>query len=197
MGREAQGPCTIGSHTEAVKALLESTTLIVRGATLKRQFAISALSGVEVHGNALRFQCAGEQVALNLGAEEAQKWLKKIMTPPPSLASKLGISVEAKACVLGRADDAALAEALAGAVTTIANDAAVLIVIALNEQDLTQAIARHAGMPCRAMWVVHLKGKATTLGDAAIRQRLRDSGYMDNKTTAVSDRFTATRYAKR
>ena len=197
MGREAQGLCTIGPHTEAVKALLESTTLIVRGATLKRQFDISALSGVEVQGNALRFQCAGEQVTLDLGAEEAQKWLKKIMTPPPSLASKLGIGVEAKACVLGRADDAALAEALAGAVTTIASDAAVLIVIALNEQDLTQAIARHAGMPCRAMWVVHLKGKAATLGDTAIRQRLRDSGYIDNKTTAVSDRFTATRYARR
>lgn len=197
MGREAQGLCTIGPHTEAVKALLESTVLIVRGATLKRQFAIFALSGVEVQGKALRFQCDGERVTLELGAEEAQKWLKKIMTPPPSLASKLGIGAEAKAYVLGRADDAVLAEALAGAITTIASDAAVLIVIALDEQDLTQAIARHAGMPCRAMWVVHAKGKAATLGDTAIRQRLRDSGYIDNKTTAVSDRFTATRYARR
>jgi hypothetical protein len=197
MGREAQGLCTIGPHTEAVKALLESTVLIVRGATLKRQFAISALSNVEVQGNALRFQCEGERVTLELGAEEAQKWLKKIMTPAPSLAAKLGIGAEAKAYVLGHADDAALAAALAGASTTRAIDAAVLIAITLDDSDLTEAIAQHAGMPCRAMWVVHLKGKAATLGDTAIRQRLRGSGYMDNKTTAVSDRFTATRYARR
>jgi len=197
MGREARGPCTIGSHTEAVKALLESTELVVRGDSLKRRFAISALSGVEVQGNALRFQCGGERVALELGAAEAQKWFKKIMTPPPSLASKLGIGTDAKAYLLGCADDAALAQALAGASTTGASDAAVLIAIALDDEDLTQAIARHAGMPCRAMWVVHLKGKAATLGDTAIRRRLRDSGYMDNKTTAVSDRFTATRYARR
>lgn len=197
MGREAQGLCTIGPHTETVKALLESTALIVRGATLKRQFTISALSSVEVQGNALRFQCEGERVTLELGAEEAQKWLKKIMTPPPSLASKLGIGAEAKAYVLGRADDAALAEALAGAVTTHAGDAEVLIVVALDDKDLAQALVLHSNMPCRSMWVVHVKGKAATLGDTAIRQRLRGSGYMDNKTTAVSDRFTATRYARR
>ena len=99
--------------------------------------------------------------------------------------------------VLARADDAALAEAPAGASTTSASDAAVLITITLDDSDLTRAIALHAGMPCRAMWVVHVKGKAATLGGTAIRQRLRSSGYMDNKTTAVSDRFTATRYAKR
>lgn len=197
MGREAQGLCTIGPHTDAVKALLESKELIVRGATLKRRFALSALSGVEVQGEALRFTCDGERVTIELGAEEAQKWLKKIMTGPPSLASKLGIGAEAKAYLLGRTDDAALAEALAGASTKNAREAAVLIAIALDDSGLTQAIALHTGMPCRAMWVVHLKGKAATLGDAAIRQRLRDSGYIDNKTTAVSDRFTATRYAKR
>ena len=197
MGREAQGVCAIGTQREAVKALLESTVLIVRGPALKRQYALSALSDVQVDGDALHFLADGEPVTLVLGADEAPKWLKKIMTPPPSLASKLGISAQDKAYVLGRADDAALTEALSGAVTTQASDAAVLIVIALDDTDLTQAIARHAGMPCRAMWVVHLKGKAATLGDTAIRQRLRGSGYMDNKTTAVSERFTATRYARR
>ena len=59
------------------------------------------------------------------------------------------------------------------------------------------AITLHAGMPCRAMWVVHVEGKAAVLGDTAIRSCLRERGYMDNKTSAVSDRFTATRYAKR
>jgi hypothetical protein len=197
MGREAKGLCTIGPHTEAVKALLESNELIVRGTTLKRRFALTALSDVEVRGPALRFRHDGEQATIELGAEEAHKWLKKIMTEPPSLASKLGIGAQAKAYVLGRADDTALAEALAGASTTSAGDAAMLIAIALDDDDLTRATTQHAGMSCRAMWVVHLKGKAATLGDTAIRQRLRAGGYIDNKTTAVSDRFTATRYVKR
>jgi hypothetical protein len=197
MGREAQGLCTIGPHTEAVRAWLESTAVLLRGPTLKRHIALSALTDLRVEAQALRFTADGESVALEFGADEAHKWLKKIMTPAPSLAAKLGVSAQQRAYVVGHADEPVLAEALAGATTRRADEAAVLVAIALDDADLAQAITLHAGMPCRAMWVVHVKGKAAVLGDTSIRSCLRERGYMDNKTSAVSDRFTATRYAKR
>lgn len=198
MGREAQVPCTIGSHTETVKALLESKQLILRGATHQRRFELSALQRVRVHGDALAFTAGGEAVALALGAMSAQKWLDKIQAPPPTLAAKLGIGPAQPAAVFGRAaDDAELAAALQGATTDQLSRASVLVAVVLSPDELTRAVALHAGMPCKGMWVVHAKGKAAALGDTAIRTALRAQGYVDNKTSAVSERLTATRYVKR
>lgn len=197
MGREAHGRCTIGPHTEEVRAYLESTMLKLRGAALKRQIPLATVSQVSVAGDVLLFVTQSEPIALELGADEAHKWHKKITTPAPSLASKLGVSATKPAYVLGQIDDAALTEALAGATTDRTDQAAVLLAVTLTTQDLVQAVALHAGMACAAMWVIHVKGKAAVLSDSAIRQYLRERGYMDNKTTAVSDRYTATRYGRR
>ena len=79
MGREAQVPCTVGGHTETVKAMLESKELILRGATLKRRFELAALKRPRVQGDALAFTAGGEAVSLSLGAVQAQKWLHKIL----------------------------------------------------------------------------------------------------------------------
>ena len=197
MGREAHGQCTIGPLTEEVRAHLESTSLILRGAVLKRHIPLSSLTNLSVAGHSLLFEAQGEQIALELGADEAHKWLKKIATPAPSLAAKLGISAQKPAYVVGKVDDAALTEALADATTRHMDRATVLITIALTAPALAHAVELHARMACAAMWVVHVKGKTAVLGESAIRQYLRERGYMDNKTTAVSDRYTATRYGRR
>lgn len=197
MGREAQVLCTVDGKSEPVKALLESTVLILRGVDIKRRFEVAALAEVRVRGQALRFTAAGEAVTLALGAQEAQAWLKKLTTPPPSLASKLGVGAGQRARVFGPCDDAALAAALEGATTSGLADAAMLVAVALDAAELDRAVALHARMPCRTLWVVHAKGKAATLGDTAIRQSLRGRGYTDTKTTAVSERLTATRYTRR
>lgn len=197
MGREAQTLATVGSHTEAVKALLEATELILRGATLKRRYAVAALQAVRVQGDRLQFNAGDEAVALQLGAAEAGKWQARLTTPPPTLAAKLGVSAASPALVLGPVDDAALAAALQGATTTRAADAALLLAVVASPADLTQALACHAPLATPVLWVVHGKGRSATLGDTAIRSTLRAQGYIDNKTTAVSDRLTATRYVRR
>ena len=66
----------------------------------------------------------------------------------------------------------------------------------LTAEGLAQALDLHARMACRQAWFVNVKGKAALLGDSAIRETLRARGYKDNKTTAVSERFSATRYGK-
>ena len=196
MGREATCTVRVGTHNAEVKALLESTELILRGA-IKRRYAITALQGVQAVDGELRFLADGERVVLQLGAADAASWAKKIATPSPSLAAKLGVSPDKPAFVFGREDDAALAAALKGASTRDLQTASQLIAVMHTPDELDAAIAQHQRMPCAAMWAVYPKGRGVLLSDAHIRQALRALGYVDNKTSAVSDTLTATRYVRR
>lgn len=196
MGREATCTARVGTQTAEVKALLESTELILRG-VIKRRYAIAALKGTQVLDGELRFHADGDAVALQLGSKEAASWAKKIATPPPSLAAKLGVSADKPAFVLGRLDDATLAAALQGATTANAQAAAELIALIHSEADLAAAIAQHASMACKALWAVYPKGRGAAVSDAVVRAALRSCGYMDNKTSAVSAALTATRYSRR
>jgi hypothetical protein len=197
MGREAQVVCRVPGDAEVVKAQLESTDLILRGVRIKRRFVLAQLQDLTVVADSLQFVGDGEPVALQLGAAEAAKWLKKISTPPPGLAAKLGISAEQPAWFFGPLDDPVLTLALAGASTSTVADAHVMVAVVLSADALKQALQQHTQMPGRALWLVNEKGPRAGLGDSAIRTALRAQGYMDNKTTAVSERLSATRYAKR
>ena len=191
MGREARVECTVDGLSESVHALLESRELILRGKTLQRRFALADLGRLRLSAEDLCFSVAGESVSLRLGAVEAAKWLGRIQTPPPTLASKLGIGPGPVD------DDAELAAALIGARTSRPADAVVLVAAVFSLDELAQALQVHASMPCKAVWMVHAKGgKAAALGDGAIRDVLRARGYKDNKTRAVSTQLTATRYLK-
>jgi hypothetical protein len=196
MGREAVCACRVGHESGDVKALLESTELILRGA-IKRRYEIRLLHAVAVIAGELRFEAGTEAVALVLGEAESQRWLKKINTPPPSLAEKLGISGTHKALLFGKLDDPALAEALRGAQTKTADAAALLIAVVHSEAELMAMVELHRKMSAKAAWVIYPKGRAATISDSSIRQTLRALGYVDNKTSAVSDALTATRYVRR
>lgn len=198
MGREAHVECMVGGQAELVHALLETREMILRGKTLRRRFALADLEQLRVSAEDLCFAVSGESVSLRLGAAGATKWLDRIRTPAPSLASKLGIGPGRPAAVFGPVDDDAdLAAALVGARTNRLADAVSLVAAVFSMDELVQALQVHAGMSCEAVWVVHAKGgKAAALGDAVIREVLRARGYRDNKTSAVSAGLTATRYLK-
>lgn len=198
MGLEAHIECTVDGHAEPVHALLESRELILRGKTARRRFALADMKQLRLSAEGLCFTVAGESVSLRLGVAEAAKWLGRIQTPPPTLASKLGVGSGQPAAVFGPVDDdAELAGALAGARTDHLGNAAVLVAAVFSLEELMQALQVHAGMSCMAVWVVHAKGgKAAAFGDGAIREVLRARGYKDNKTSAVSARLTATRYLR-
>jgi hypothetical protein len=51
--------------------------------------------------------------------------------------------------------------------------------------------------PGCSFWCVYGKGKFATISDGDIRAYLRAQRYVDNKTTAVSERLTATRYSRK
>lgn len=199
MGREALCNARVGAETAETTALLESTSVVLRGA-LKRRYEIASLQQLRVESGELRFEAAGEPVALALGEKEAERWLKKLLTPPPTLAAKLGVSAENPALLMGPSRgplDPALAEALAHGLTGNPREARMLVAVVQSPAELVRMADFHAAMLCKVVWVVHPKGPGAFPSDAEVREEMRGRGYVDNKTSAVSDQLTATRYVKR
>lgn len=196
MGLEAQCSVRLDGETAVAKALLESKELILR-VPFRKSFPIADLKDVRVEGEELRFAASGSRVALTLGAATAAKWAKKIATPAPSLAAKLGIGHASPAHVIGAIDDDALIEAL-DQHSAPASEAALSLAIVTDAAALDAALAAHEALPAGAhIWIVNVKGSKSPFSDNAIRERMRAIGYKDNKTSGVSDRYSATRYARR
>lgn len=194
MGREAHVLARWGGATEEVKALLEAHEIILRGA-IKARIPRAGISRVAMVDGELLVWTDSGQLMLELGAAEATKWRDALLKPPPSLARKLGISPERPAFVMGQPDDPVLAAALAGAISPSPETAHILIAITTSDTDLAAAFAVAAAHPQRLLWCIYEKGKTAQFGDTAIRYFMRNHGYIDNKSCAVSDRLTATRYS--
>lgn len=190
MGREALVHAEVGDEAGEVKALLEAQELILRG-DIRRRFPKAMMTDLRVEGPVLLFSCNGETVALSLGSKAAEAWARAIATPPPSLRAKLGLDKRAKALLIGVCDDPTLAEALDGALVDDVEEASMAIARIDAEEDLPKAQAACGTLP---LWVVYPKGKTAQFGDTAIRTALREAGWRDTKSCAVSDRLTATRY---
>jgi hypothetical protein len=195
MGREARCAATWGARNGDVSAHLESTELSVRGA-FRARAPLASLRDVRADGGTLFFRAGDDDVALVLGAV-APRWAAAIATPPPSLATKLGIAGK-RVLVEGALDDDALAAAVATATQTYADDAELILARVDDADDLARiARERHvllgAGVP---MWVVYTKGARAPLGETAVRALLRERGLVDLKVASVSGTLTALKFAR-
>ncbi|TWB63357.1 hypothetical protein [Nitrospirillum viridazoti] len=180
-----------------VKALLESRELILRG-EVRRTVPVAAITAVTVEGDDLVLSTPDGPLILTLGADAATRWARKLTTPPPSLAQKLGVGPATPVLVIGTVDDPALAEALAGAVATTPAEACLALAVVRNAADLERAVAAHAALPpSAALWLIHGKGPKATFGEAPVRAWMRATGFMDTKISAVSATLSATRYSIR
>jgi hypothetical protein len=176
----------------AVKALLEGDAIILRGdirVTLRRD----ALTDWRVEGDDLCLRAGDEPLALTLGAKEAAAWVRALEKPLPSLASKLGVSAAARGWLIGGPAPEEIAVALAGVEVPGPEGAAQIIAVLTGPGDLTLALEAGRAHGLR-VWCVHGKGKRAAVGDTAVRAAFRGAGWMDIKTSAVSEAFTATLY---
>ncbi|WP_413989730.1 hypothetical protein ACMDCR_27860 [Labrys okinawensis] len=196
MGREALVPCRWNGRSAVAKALLESHELILRGG-LKGRFAIAGMSEIGVEGEELHFRVGEDSLALQLGADLATSWAKKLATPPPTLAQKLGIGPDNKAWLIGEVKEPMLLAALANAQAYIMAEVRISLAVVGSAAELAHAMALHEGLPAAVpIWIVHGKGPHFTFGEAQVRQAMRKAGYRDNKVSAVSETQSATRYAR-
>ncbi|MEC4592882.1 MULTISPECIES: hypothetical protein [Nitrospirillum] len=197
MGLEAVCHVTWQGGAGEVKALLESRELILRG-EIRRTVPVAAITAVAVEGDDLVLATPDGPLILTLGADAATHWARKLTTPPPTLAQKLGVSPAAPVLVIGTADDSALAAALKGAVAATPAEARLALAVVRDVADLERAVAAHAGLPPgAALWIVHGKGPKTLFGETPVRAWMRAAGFMDTKICAVSDTLSATRYNPR
>jgi hypothetical protein len=196
MGREAV--CTVRYRGESAegKALLETGELILRGA-VRARIPRARLERAAVEGGTLTLIADGSPLELDLGEKEAAAWLRALAKAPPTLAEKLGVGPARRAYVPRPVRDAELQAALAGAMATSADAAAVIVAELDGVAAFDAAVEIALAHPLLPVWFVQAKGKASAPTDADVRTRLRALGYVDTKSCAVSARMTATRYARR
>jgi hypothetical protein len=202
MGKEAVGECRWGDEVVEVKALLEAGELILRGdvrAKMQRKVAFRKMAAVRAEGGLLRFEVDGTAVSLTLGEEMAEKWAKAMVTPPPSLAKKLGITAETTVRMLGEADDAALKAALEEAAEVSNSRGELIVARADTEAELAGALKTASAQLAKGvpLWVVYPKGKGHSIDEHAVRSMGLALGVVDNKVSAVSERLTAMRFVRR
>ncbi len=195
MGLEAEAELILAGQSVHVRALLESHELILRGA-IRKTFKFSGIDNPQAINGQLVFETGGEPYALILPDGEAEKWLKKLTSEPPSLAQKLGIDAAHKALVHGATDDPAVTEALQGVTTGNKAEAAVAIAIALTPPELAAASdALIHALPHAPLWVIYPKGAKSALPESEVRSHMKALGYSDTKVAAVSDLLTAARFS--
>lgn len=192
MGREAEGQALWRGETGAVKALLESDGIILRG-DVRAKLPRVGLMGWRVEGEDLCLRADGEPLVLTLGAKEAAAWVKALDKPVPTLAAKLGISATARAWLIGGPPPEEIAVAVAGCRAEGPGDAALIVAVLTGPGDLETALAAGQAHGLR-VWCVHGKGKGAAVGEAAVRAAFRAAGWMDIKSSAVSEAFSATLY---
>ena len=202
MGREAACHCNWGGESADSKVLLESNELIVRG-SIRRRVPIASLTQVSVRADQLCFRAGQDEVTLTLGPEVAQSWARKIATPPPTLASKLGIGSESRVLILGEPACEELEAALAEAGTRTSQSPDLIVASVGTHEELGRALQRAIAYTTNPpIWIVYRKGsrpglKSSELPEAAIRNTLRGMSFIDTKVASVSATHTALRFIRR
>jgi hypothetical protein len=192
MGREAEGHAHWQSAVGAVRAYLESDGIILRG-EVRARLRRDALRDWRVEGEDLRLVADGGELILTLGPKEAAAWVRALDKPVPSLAAKLGVSASARALVIGGPAPEEIALAVAGATSPGPEGATVIIAVLTGPGDLEAALV--AGRTHRLrVWCVHSKGRGAAVPDAMVREAFRAADWMDIKTSAVSEGFSAMLY---
>ena len=194
MGREALCQCTFEGTTAKVKALLESNEIILRG-DIRMSAPLDALKNVRVEAESLCFNIDKRPVQLHLGAKAAESWAKKIKTPPPTLADKLGITGKVVRTI-GPIADQTLYSALCSAALVRAEKPD--LIISCIDTSETLAATLHAAKTQLArsipIWLIYRKGPGHPLNESGIRTALCARGLMDTKVASVSPELTALRF---
>jgi hypothetical protein len=197
MGREAVCTCDWAGTVAEVRALLETTELILRG-DIRKRVAFQKIEGVKVQSDGLCFTVGTERVQLVLGDSVAAQWAATITGPPASLARKLGITSTTVVRTIGSIDDENLKAALAEA-ARVSSEGANLIVACVDTPEFLKTALKQAedalanSIP---IWIVYAKGPGHALSEGAIRTLLRANGLMDTKVASVSSALTAMRFSK-
>jgi hypothetical protein len=194
MGREATCDCTFDGTTAKVKALLETSEIILRG-PIRLTAPLNAIKNIRVESGTLCFSLDRHPIQLHLGAKAAESWAKKLKTPPPTLADKLGITGKTVRTI-GPIADKALNSALTSAALVRAEDPDIILSQIDTPESLAATLRAAKSQLVRSIpiWLVYRKGPGYPINEAGIRTTLRAQGLIDTKVASVSEHLTALRF---
>lgn len=195
MGREAEGLIRFRGAEGAGRILIEGTEVILRG-EVRARVPRDAITALRVEGDDLVLETGLGPLVATLGPRQAGHLQATLMKPVPTLVEKLGVSEDKRAGCLWPVTDPVLATALTG-LTAPVDKAALLVAELLDPATLDRLLALLPTLAGRHVWCVNAKGLRPALPEATIRSALRAAGWIDSKTTAVSDAVSATRYGLR
>jgi hypothetical protein len=198
LGQEANCICEWDGETVRVKALIEPPELILRG-EIRKRIPFGEMRQVSATAGALRFKFDGAAVLLKLDPATAESWARKFLSPPPSLAKKLGITSESTIWMIGDVDDVAL-KAVLGEARAVAEKGADVILARVNTQaDLQRAFKSAAGKTRAGVpiWIVYRKGPGHAISEADVRSAGLAAGIVDVKVASVSPALTGLKFVRR
>lgn len=177
-------------------ALLESDTLIFRGAGASVTLKFAEIFKVESSSGWLDLKTARGLMLLELGPK-AETWAEKIKNPK-GLVEKLGVVAEKKVCIIGKldADLRADIESTGAKVAKSARgkDFDMLFIAASSKKDLEKLATQRAMIKDDgAIWIVYPKAKEE-LRERDVLTAGRTLQLTDNKQVKVSEELTSVRF---
>jgi hypothetical protein len=197
MGREAKIAVQFGARSGFCTVLLEQDEIILRGA-IKARTRLTDLNTWTLGATGLSAKSAEGTLWLGLSERDARSWLKKLQTPAPSLAHKLGFVQGATVALLR--PDAMLSEladssGVAQVDPILAKIWVAPLHIAADIDWLLDELAKLQLQNSQQLWVVRGKGPHALVKETLLMAALRQIGLTPSKTASISDSLTADRYA--
>jgi hypothetical protein len=187
MGLTADCHAEWGTHRGRGRAQLETDALRFKG-----EFTLSIplrdIRGVTARDGRLEVRFSRTAAVFDLGPQ-AERWREKILHPP-SVLDKLGIKPGLRVSVVGRADEALVADVRARTPEVTVGRARaqseVVLLFAAKTADLARlARLREAIVPAGAVWVLWPKGRPE-LKEDHVREAARGVDLVDVKVASVS-----------
>lgn len=195
MGRQAKATWIGEQGAAAVTLHLESAGLHISGERRAR-VPRNAWTHVQAADGIVSFEADGETYRFRVGPA-ASAWADALVTPPPTLAEKLGVSLVTPVAVRGELPLPELEEALADAPRATPWEAELVVVVvrSVAELRLLPVWFGECGVATH-VWIVHGKGRGSEApGDSTVRSVMRAAGWRDTKSSAVGETWSATRYS--
>ena len=200
MGYDSTCTMTIDGRAFRGTAVLKHKELLFRG-DLRLVIPLSAIAEARADAGRLVIVFGGRSAALEIGAGMAEKWAKRI-TSPPSRVDKLGVKPGMRIALVGMDDDALIEDigAKGARLETSARSKGLDMIFfaAHAPRDLSrlEAIAGRLE-PAGAIWLIRAKGRGAPISERQSMAAGKKAGLVDVKVVSYSETHSAEKYVIR
>ena len=196
MGYHCACTLTLDGRTFQGSALLEQKELVFRG-DLRLAIPLAIVQEVNARDGRLLVSFGGRHAEFGLG-EHAEKWAKRI-TSPPSRLDKLGVKTGMRVALVGPVDTVLRGEieeqgaSVEGHAGRAALDMIFVAAGQLSDLEQLPGLATRLA-PDGALWVIRAKGRGAAISERDSMAAGKRAGLVDVKVVSYSDTHSAEKY---